>query len=38
MQWEDWTPSTIEERRAKLLDWATTRWAVDLSETEKDEL
>ncbi len=36
-QWEDWTPSTIEERRAKLLDWATARWAVDLSETEKEE-
>ena len=36
-QWEDWTPSAIKERRAKLLEWATARWAVDLSELEEED-
>ena len=36
-QWEDWTPSAIKERRAKLLEWSTARWAVDLSELEGEE-
>ena len=26
--WEDWNPSSIKERRAKLLAWAEERWAV----------
>ena len=38
-QWEDWTAIEIEERRTKLLEWAESRWAVDLSELEaEDEL
>ena len=36
-QWEDWTPSSITERRAILLEWAMARWAVDLSELEEGE-
>ena len=36
-KWEDWTPSTIRERRAMLLEWAMARWAVDLSELEEEE-
>ena len=30
-QWEDWDVGAIEDRKAKLLDWAKNRWAVDLS-------
>ena len=45
-RWQDWDPSTIDERRAKLLEWARDRWAVDLSglkdehepELDEDEL
>lgn len=38
-QWEDWTATEIEERRAKLLEWAESRWAVDLNELKaEDEL
>ena len=35
-RWDDWTPSTIEERRTTLLEWARTRWNVDLSEFEEE--
>lgn len=28
---EDWTPETIDQRRAKLLKWARERWHVDMS-------
>lgn len=35
-RWDDWTPSTIEERRTTLLEWARTRWDVDLSEFEEE--
>jgi len=35
-QWDNWTASAIEERRAKLLEWAEGRWAVDLNELEMD--
>jgi len=38
-RWDDWTATEIEKRRAKLLEWAEARWAVDLSELEaEDEL
>ena len=30
MQWNSWNDSAIDKRRAILLDWARTRWAVDL--------
>ena len=36
-QWDDWNVSAIKERRAKLLEWAMARWAVDLSEFEERE-
>ena len=36
-QWTDWDASAIEERRAKLLEWARDRWAVDLSGHEEHE-
>lgn len=36
-QWESWSASAIKERRARLLEWARTRWAVDLSEPMKEE-
>ena len=32
--WNDWNDSAIEERRAKLLQWAMTRWAIDTSHIE----
>ena len=35
--WEEWTPSTIQDRRARLLEWALTRWALDLDELEEIE-
>ena len=35
-QWENWTVSAIKERKAKLLDWALARWAVDLIETDHE--
>ena len=31
MEWGDWDVSAIEERRARLLEWARARWAVDLN-------
>lgn len=37
-RWENWNASAIKERRAKLLEWAKERWAVDLSELEKKEV
>lgn len=36
-QWENWTVTSIKERRTKLLEWALARWAVDLSELEGKE-
>ena len=36
-QWQDWDASTIDERRARLLEWARDRWAVDLSALEAEE-
>ena len=36
--WSDWSGSAIEERRAKLLKWAITRWAIDTSHIEGREL
>ena len=35
-QWDDWTASTIADRRTTLLEWARTRWSVDLSECEEE--
>ncbi len=29
---DDWTPQAIDERRARLLDWAKRRWYVDFSD------
>ena len=29
-RWNHWKPSTIDKRRANLLEWARGRWAVDL--------
>ena len=29
---DDWTPEAIDERRARLLDWAKRRWHVDFSD------
>lgn len=29
---DDWTPKSIDERRARLLDWAKRRWHVDFSD------
>ena len=29
---DDWTPEAIDERRARLLDWARERWHVDFSD------
>ena len=31
-KWDEWSASTIEERRISLLKWAKNRWAVDLSD------
>lgn len=36
-QWENWSASAIKERRARLLEWARVRWAVDLSELTEEE-
>lgn len=36
-RWEDWSASAIEERRARLLEWARARWAVELREIEENE-
>ena len=36
-QWDKWTASAIKERRTLLLEWAISRWAVDLSELEEDD-
>ena len=33
-QWEDWNAAAIDERRAQLLEWARSRWAVDLGNVE----
>ena len=33
IQNQDWDTSTINERRARLLEWAEKRWHVDLSIT-----
>ncbi len=30
-KWDDWTVTTIDERRAMLLGWAKERWRVDFS-------
>ena len=30
IRWKHWKASTIDERRASLLDWARDRWTVDL--------
>ena len=30
--WHDWTISTIEERRSRLLEWAKERWSVNLAD------
>ena len=35
--WQDWDPSTIEERRTRLLEWGKDRWSVDLSGVEDAE-
>ena len=34
--WRDWTPGAIDERRARLLNWAEDRWRVDLHEVPRD--
>lgn len=31
MEWEEWTPAAINERRNSLLQWARERWKVDFS-------
>ena len=31
-KWDDWTVTTIDERRAILLEWAKKRWHVDFSD------
>ncbi len=31
-EWNDWTIDAIDERRAKLLNWAKERWHVDFSD------
>lgn len=36
-KWEDWDTSAIEERRARLLEWAKARWAVDLNGQQHGE-
>ena len=35
---DDWTPKAIDERRARLLDWAKRRWHVDFSDIYPAEL
>ena len=32
LEWEDWTPATIDQRRNRLLAWARQRWSVDFSD------
>ena len=36
--WNDWKASAIDERRADLLGWARSRWAVDLNDLEHRNL
>ena len=33
VQWDEWTPNSISDRREKLLAWAKDRWSVDFSDT-----
>ena len=35
-KWDDWTVTTINERRAMLLRWAKERWRVDFSNISGD--
>ena len=35
-KWDDWTETTIDERRAMLLQWAKCRWHVDFGNTSGD--
>lgn len=37
VRWNTWNASAIDARRTELLDWARTRWAVDLSGLENIE-
>lgn len=36
-RWDDWTPESIDERRAELLDWAANRWHIDFDDTTIDD-
>ena len=31
--WDEWTPTAIEQRRSRLLEWARERWRVDFGDT-----
>lgn len=35
--WEDWNAEAINESRARLAEWATTRWAVDWSDLGEED-
>ncbi len=36
-KWDDWTPESIDERRAELLEWAKERWGFDFGESSDDD-
>ena len=36
VDWDDWTESSINERRAKLLKWAEKRWHIDFDDISGD--